>query len=344
MTPPDPQDATDDAPRYRSAAVARMARMPVATLRVWERRYQVTMPEVTVSGQRLYTTGDVRRLALIRQLTELGHAIGALAALDLTQLQAVTATHFGARANTADAGQRKTVPGPGPAGQQRRVAVVGSTLARRLQHPALQRQLGARVQAVGPFDDIAQATAAIKRAPVDALLIQAPTLHPGWLAEFDAAAPGMRALPTAVFYGYAADTVCAELAAAGVTLLREPQNDIVLGQWLHSLVKPAVAHAQMPVPAPPPLAAMSKRRWDDATLASLAQMQTTIACECPRHIAELLLQLTRFEAYSAECENRSPADAALHAYLRQVAGMGRTQFETALERVAASEGVFLPSA
>ena len=71
---PLPATASDDTPRYRSGAVARMARMPVATLRVWERRYRVTMPSVTASGQRLYSAADVHRLALIRQLTDLGHA------------------------------------------------------------------------------------------------------------------------------------------------------------------------------------------------------------------------------------------------------------------------------
>ena len=32
-------------PRYRSSAAARMVNIPVATLRVWERRYQVVGPQ-----------------------------------------------------------------------------------------------------------------------------------------------------------------------------------------------------------------------------------------------------------------------------------------------------------
>lgn len=340
---PLPATASDDTPRYRSGAVARMARMPVATLRVWERRYRVTMPSVTASGQRLYSAADVHRLALIRQLTDLGHAIGTLAPLDLAQLQAVAATHFSAADATAATGQGDAPPAP-VGGRLWHVAVIGPALARRLQHPALLRQLGAGVEVAGPFDTLAQAARAIEDAPVDAVLVHAPTLHPGWLAAFHAAAPGLRALPMAVLYGFATDSVCAELATAGVALLREPQNDTVLGQWLRSQARsvsapgvPQAAAAQACVVAP-------QRRWDDATLSELASMSTTIACECPRHVAELLLQLTRFEAYSAECENRSAADAALHAYLRQVTGAARAQFETALERVAAAEGLPLPPA
>ena len=76
----------DHEPRHRSGAVARMVRMPVATLRVWERRYRISSPAQTPSGQRLYSAADVRHIALLKQLTELGHAIGSLAGLDMACL------------------------------------------------------------------------------------------------------------------------------------------------------------------------------------------------------------------------------------------------------------------
>ena len=85
------------------------------------------------------------------------------------------------------------------------------------------------------------------------------------------------------------------------------------------------------------------RLYDDATLADFAGLSTTIACECPRHVAELLVQLSHFEVYSAECAQRSPADAVLHAYLQRVAGSARALFEAALERVAIHEGLVLPA-
>jgi hypothetical protein len=86
------------------------------------------------------------------------------------------------------------------------------------------------------------------------------------------------------------------------------------------------------------------RRWDDAALADFAGRSSTMACECPRHVAELLMQLSHFEAYSAECENRSTADAELHAHLRHVAAASRARFEAALEHVALHEGLLLPPA
>ena len=64
-------------------------------------------------------------------------------------------------------------------------------------------------------------------------------------------------------------------------------------------------------------------------------------CDCPRHVVELLLSLGTFERYSADCENRSPADAVLHRYLQRVAGSARALFEDALVLVAKSEGLAL---
>jgi len=318
-----------------------MLRMPVATLRVWERRYGLTRPRRSPGGRRLYSADDIRRLALIKQLTDLGHAIGSLAPLDMPQLQRVASTHAHALATTrtgaASAAARSSPD------QAWRVVVIGAALGSRLRRPALLRRLGRPVELLGPFDDAAQAAATCGGSDIDALLIHAPQLHEGWLAAIDAAAPAFAGVPKAVLYGFAADALCEALAAAGTALLREPQPDAVLAQWLHSL--------SMAAKPPPPAAAQGRRstepvpprRWDDAALADFAGLSSTIACECPRHVAELLVQLSRFEAYSAECEHRSTADAELHAYLRQVAASSRARFEAALEHVALHEGLVLPS-
>lgn len=318
-----------------------MLRMPVATLRVWERRYGLTQPELTPSGQRLYSADDVRRLALIKQLTDLGHAIGSLAPLDMAQLQRVAST----RANALEAtqsGERSDTAHVAPV-RAWRLAVVGAALGTRLQRPALLRRLGRPLALQGTFDSIAQAAAALQGAHLDALLVHEAQLHPGWLACVDAAAPAFVGVPKAVLYSFAADPVCEALATAGTALLREPQPDAVLAQWLNSLSSKAPA-APQPAAGPPKHEAepVPPRRWDDAALADFANQSPTIACECPRHVAELLIQLSHFEAYSAECEHRSAADAELHAYLRRIASASRARFETALEHVALHEGLLLP--
>lgn len=327
---------------HRSGAVARMLRMPVATLRVWERRYGVTQPALSASGQRLYSADDVRRLALLKQLSDLGHAIGSLAALPMSELQQVAATHAQALAGLQKVQLTPAAAAPAPA-RPWRLAVIGAALGVRLQRPALLRRLGRPLQLLGPFSDLAQAAAVLQASDVDALLLQEPTVLADWLPAVEAAAPGLSAVPKALLYSFAAEPVCEALATAGISLLREPQVDAVLAQWLHALSgasAAAAAAAAWPARRGEPIPA---RRWDDAALADFAGLSSTIACECPRHVAELLMQLSHFEAYSAECAHRSPADARLHAYLRQVAAAARASFESALEQVALHEGLLLPA-
>jgi MerR family transcriptional regulator, light-induced transcriptional regulator len=322
---------------FRSSAVARMLGMPVATLRVWERRYALCKPPTTPSGQRLYSQADVQRLAVLKRLTDVGHAIGQLASLDLPKLQAVAATHA-----TTLAGSATTRAAAAAASMQAsRVVVIGSGLAARLQRPAVLRQISRKLHVEGPFATAAEAGQALAQdAPIDALLVHAPSLTPATWSAIDAALPQARNASKAVLYGFAATATCEQLAAAGVALLREPQSDMAVGQWLHNVLQ---AHDQDAdelaadaMQAPPP------RRWTDAALADFAGLSSTVACECPKHVAELLIQLSQFEHYSADCENRSPADAALHKHLWQVAAQARASFEQALEYVAMHEGLTLP--
>jgi len=318
-----------------------MVRMPVATLRVWERRYGLTQPGLSPGGQRLYSADDVRRLALVKQLTDLGHAIGSIAPLDMAQLQRVAATHAQALAVAQNSGPPD--PAHAPPARAWRLAVVGAALGARLQRPALRGRLGRPVVVLGPFDDCAQAAATLRGSDLDALVIHAPHLHPGWLDAIDAAAPALAGVPKAVLYGFAADPVCEALASAGTALLREPQPDVVLAQWLRSLCLASTVPPSLPDATAPSVGAARPRRWDDAALADFAGLSSTVACECPRHVAELLVLLSHFESYSAECAHRNAADADLHAYLQQVAATSRARFEAALEHVALHEGLMLPA-
>ncbi|MBA4344382.1 MAG: helix-turn-helix-type transcriptional regulator [Methylibium sp.] len=341
LTPTPRPAAVVEPTLHRSGAVARMLRMPVATLRVWERRYGVTQPLLSPSGQRLYSADDVRRLALLKQLTDLGHAIGSLAALPMAELQQVAATHAQALAGLQKGQSAQAAAAPAPA-RPWRLAVIGAALGVRLQRSALLRRLGRPLQLLGPFSDLAQAAAVLQASDVDALLLQEPTVLADWLPSVEAAAPVLAAVPKALLYSFATESVCEALATAGITLLREPQADAVLAQWLNTLPGASATAAAAAWPAQSG-GAIPARRWDDAALADFAGLSSTIACECPRHVAELLMLLSHFEAYSAECQHRSAAEAQLHAYLRQVAAAARASFESALEHVALHEGLLLPA-
>lgn len=324
-----------------------MVRMPVSTLRIWERRYQVVAPGTTASGHRLYTAADVERLALLKQLTDHGHAIGAIAALDMAALHQVASTH----ATTVAGGQIAASAAPVPW----RLLVVGAALARRLQRPALRQALRRNPDLVAVFDDLALAHQAAsdkssERQTIDLLLWHTPSPQAGDLAALSAAQRAWGAAAAVVVYRFAGASARQALVDAGLMLLREPLDDETLGLCLRGLSASAMAadgnstaQAAAPDAAGWAAGAVAPRRFDDAALMDFAGLSSTVACECPRHVAELLLQLSNFEAYSADCEDRSPADAALHAHLKQVAGASRALFESALERVARHEGLVMPA-
>ena len=343
-------------PTFRSGAVARMAGMPVSTLRIWEQRYRAVGPSNAPSGHRQYSAADVQRVLLLRQLTEQGHAIGSIAALDAAQLQQVASTHG---ASHAGRGHQASPAGQAvqPAWQMAapRLIVVGQALALRLQRPAVVQRLGQPWPVVAVFESLAEAAQAAQGASVadgvaaDLLLWQAPGLLTSALPGLKAAQVAWGAGQVAVSYRFAGAAATRAFGATGARVIREPADDDALGAWLASLpgawVSGAQAPARPPVPPDAPgLAAgdITPRRFDDTALTVIAGLSSTIACECPRHVAELLMQLSNFEAYSADCAHRSPADAELHAYLQRVAGASRGLFEAALERVARHEGLLLP--
>jgi hypothetical protein len=95
------------------------------------------------------------------------------------------------------------------------------------------------------------------------------------------------------------------------------------------------------VPAREGLAAGGVRRFTPEQLAAIVALRPSIACECPRHLADLISSLVAFERYSGECEHRSPADAHIHRELQRMAAAARGLVEAGLERVLAFEGVVL---
>ncbi|HKP75269.1 MAG TPA: MerR family transcriptional regulator, partial [Longimicrobiaceae bacterium] len=61
---------------YRIKRVAQVTGINPATLRAWERRYNLIEPGRTESGYRLYSDDDVAMLSRIKQLTAEGLTIG----------------------------------------------------------------------------------------------------------------------------------------------------------------------------------------------------------------------------------------------------------------------------
>jgi MerR family transcriptional regulator, light-induced transcriptional regulator len=309
------------AARLRSGTAARLAGVPVATLRVWERRYGVVAAPKTPTGQRLYSSHDVQRLRLIKQLADGGHAIGTIATLALGELDLLSA-------DLGNAPRAPRAPHAPASAAGRHVLVIGRAAGQKLG--TLPGCASLTV-----LDDLehAEALAAQPSAAADVLLAHLPSLQPAAAERVLALAARLGAATVIVLYAFGAQALAESLRAAGVLVRREPLSGRELARLIAATPPTAAAQAE-------PRGAA--RRYSDEALAHLAELPTTVACECPRHIAELVMQLAAFERYSTECSARTPADAALHRHLTGIAGVARTMFEQALERVIADEGLVLP--
>ena len=59
-------DGQGSRPIYSISAVARMVDVPVATLRTWEERYALVVPDRNASGHRLFSRGQVEQLRFVK--------------------------------------------------------------------------------------------------------------------------------------------------------------------------------------------------------------------------------------------------------------------------------------
>jgi len=317
--------------------------MPVATLRIWEQRYQAVRPNTAASGHRLYSSADVERATLLRRLTVQGHAIGLLASLETEQMREMMRAPEVPQVNWVEA----------PLQTALKIVVVGQALASRMQRLFERQPFGPKLRLVGVFDSLVASAEAVghhDESTADILILQAGSLHTGIRQELRHAQDAWRAPAAAVFYRFSSAAARAELTHVGVEVLSEPSDDNSLRQWLASLQRTEASRSKaadvrsssLPVSRSLSEQTVSPPLFDDAALTEFAGLSSAVACECPSHLAELLLQVSSFEKYSSECACRSAADARLHAYLQHVAGSARMLFEKALEQVAIAEGLPLP--
>jgi hypothetical protein len=224
-------------------------------------------------------------------------------------------------------------------GNPLRLLVVGEALAAALQ-TAGGVHTGTAVVAI--LRDPAHFEAETLRADVDMLVVDMNTLHEDSAARIVDWLARVRAVHAVVVYRYASAEALSRLPASKCSAIRAPVDGATL-----------LAHCQMTTHGGAPesvsgaaeVAAIARvappRRYDDATLSELAALPSTVKCECPRHLAELICALSAFERYSAECESRSPGDAALHAFLQSTASQARHLIEDALSHVIEVENIQL---
>jgi DNA-binding transcriptional MerR regulator len=311
---------------YRIGTVSRMTGISPDTLRIWERRYDVVTPQRSAGGGRLYSSEDVARLKLIGRLVDKGDAISVVAGLSQEELERrIEETHTEVQTSPLD------VPF--------RLVVIGELLTAKMR--AAEDAL-VSVDLVACFDSPQAFLVNANSVDADILLVELPSLQSetavqivDWLARINAA-------HVVVIYRFAAQQALQQLPRSRCSSLRAPVDAdtvqrhclAVLGRHQSPSSEEVGFEVDQGRPVPP-------RQYSDEELARLAGISSTIKCECPRHLAELVASLSAFESYSAECESRNLEDAELHAYLSATTSQARHLFEVALSRVIEAEGIEL---
>ncbi len=314
---------------YRIGAIAKIAGVPVSTLRVWESRHQALRPIKTAGQHRLYGEEDLLRATLLKQLSDQGYAISTIAMLSIAELHDLRQKQAGHLNSTSQNTHNRTVS----------LTIVGLALAGQVESRAFAGYLqNIQLTIAGVYQSIESVGLAPPSTPPDIFLLKVNTLHEIVVRDILQAARALGAGQIVVLYNYGREQVVRIMREYGMIVRREPLSDYELAELIHSVL---VVDASQQLSESSTSVTIPARKYSDQVLQKISGISTNVLCECPRHVAEIIAQLASFEQYSQECLNKSAEDAHLHAYLSSVSGSARALFEQALEKIARHEGIDL---
>lgn len=306
---------------YSIGAVARLTGLTVHNLRVWEKRHQAVETVRSDSGRRLYSEDALQRLLLLKKCVDQGMAIGQLAGLTDDELEETLATFT----QVESRGQ------PRPA---LRAAVVGTELAQQVEQVLAG---SVRLERLDRFAHIQALQVAELIGPPDLLVVDQPSLSAAEAKPLGNLFKRVNARANLLVYRYARQQDVAYLRSLGVQTVKAPFDRNDLAQWLQRLVNvPAPRQAALFVSQQAP-----DRRYSDRALQAAAEMSSSIDCECPHHLAEIIKELLAFETYSSQCQSKDRAGEDLHRHIYLRTAQARAIMEELLQSVLEQEGIDL---
>ena len=321
---------TDSNGGYGIGAVVKITGLTDHTIRVWERRYEAVVADRTDTGRRVYSSADIEKLGLLKQLTDEGFAIGRIAGLSVSAL----------RKEISNLGNVSPAATP----DRIRIAVLGDILpGQLLAAPETAASLEIAVSESSP--DRLQADLAHQK--VDIVIVETAVLDNKSLKELRKLMSAGNARGGVMIYNFGRSGDIGRAASSNISVLRAPSTNEEIGAAaVRAYTRKAAAKKPEQDAADRNIdpdwrfsGKIAPRRFTQQQLATLANTTTAIDCECPHHLAQLVNDLSSFEIYSANCANRDSDDAALHRYLHQTTAEARSLIELALEKVAKAEGL-----
>jgi len=311
------------APKFGIGVAERRSGVSAALIRMWEKRYRAVTPTRTESNRRLYSEGQIARLTKLRRLVDRGYSISRIATLGDDELARQLEEVGAVSAQSADAAETK------------RLISVGHSLEVSLsprEFPQMTR--------VAHFNELGEALASDRVPEADLLVVELQTLFPEQVDELRRLFTRCGASRGVLLYRFTRSATVAETAMkiAGLTVMRGPLGDSPLRRECRLQFE---AEDEPTVDSIDGEQVLPERRFSPQQLAQLSRISSSVNCECPQHLASLLQDLSAFERYSGECEDRSPDDARLHRFLHRTTAEVRRRMEDALHQVIEAEGITL---
>ena len=280
------------------------------------------------NGRRQYTEADVQKLGLLKLLTDHGISIGRVAADSVAEL----------RERVESLGDLAA----GAGGRALRVAVLGDFLPRQL----LEHKGGTAPLEILIADSSRERFAAdLRQHAVDVIVLERPVLDGETLDEMQRHLADSGSAQGVIVYSFGRSRDVEAAVGRGLVALRAP---VGIAELRDAAARPALPDSRpVSVPRQPVASAadwefsgpVAARRFSPQQLANLALGENDVECECPKHLAQLVSDLSAFEVYSDRCASRDAEDAALHRYLHRTTAEARALVESALQKLADAEGL-----
>ncbi len=306
---------------YRIGAIAKLTGLSVHNLRAWEKRHQAFTTERTDSGRRIYTEKTLQRLKLLKACVDNGMAISTIAKLKDEDLHSTLAQYS----------NREPLPQSNPA---LRVITAGVNLPSYLTNNIAEEVSINLIRSCTNLEDV---TNQYNQEKLDVLLLEIPAISAQEARQLGSSIKAIHSRQKILIYRYARQQDIAFLRTLGVTTLKAPIDKAELISLFKRLSKPTLVQRSFT----PDINKIPQRLYNDSEINKAANLSSSIDCECPQHMAEIIKGLLAFESYSSQCESKDKAGADLHRFIHQRTAHARAIMEDLLQSVLQQEGIDL---
>ncbi len=289
-------------------AVANLTGVPQHTLRKWESRHGIGIPDRTQTGRRVYSQEVVEQLRLVKSLLSKGHSLPHLTDRSVAELKEIEREHGVVDQPSVEFEEIVVVTETG-APEMRKIFGVDARIS-EANLDSLSAFLLATADAAKVLVVIEQISLGMKDAVkiVDVLEPDIPTI------------------------------ICVKYLQKNAQKIFA-QNNAILSEW--PLSKESLDRDARLLDLSESRSGVQERLFNNLTLKKLVSLNPALDCECPNHIAKLILDICAFEDYCKNCEDSDPIQKKTHADLGHLSGLARMKLEEALIEVAKADDIDL---